>query len=202
MILLTGFNRFGGLGLNPSQLIVESIAARARERGLTDLIAEVLPTEYRWAGERMRELIWDFRPEGILAVGVAVGAPFLRLERVAFNLDDTAMPDNAGQTIQGQLIEAKGPAEYASSLPLAAMLEALDGIDVPALISDHAGAFLCNHVFYIARHQVEQLGIPSRCGFIHVPGISAGGGGDIESGLPLPVMIEGIERCLDILRGH
>ena len=50
MILLTGFNRFGGLGLNPSQLIVESIAARARERGLTDLIAEVLPTEYRRAG--------------------------------------------------------------------------------------------------------------------------------------------------------
>ena len=200
MILLTGFNCFGNLEVNPSELIVESIADRARKRGRTDLVTEVLPTEYQRAGDRVCELIREVRPEAILALGVAIGAPVLRLERVALNLDDTEAPDNAGKIIEGQLIDTGGPLAYWSSLPLTGMLEALDRLGVPAVISNHAGAFLCNHVFYIARHQVQQLGIPSRCGFIHVPGMSAGIAGDTDCGLPLNLMIEGIECCIDVLR--
>jgi len=202
MILLTGFNRFGGLEVNSSELIVEAIATRALESGRTDLVSEVLPTEYRRAGDRMRYLIQEYQPKVILALGVATGAPFLRLERVALNLNDAEMPDNAGEVISGQLIEAKGPAAYWSSLPLTAMLEALDGLDVPVVVSNHAGTFLCNHVFYIARHQVEQLGIPSRCGFIHVPGVSTGISEDTDDGLPLSLMIEGIECGLEVLRAE
>jgi len=138
MILLTGFNRFGGLEVNSSELIVEAIATRALESGRTDLVSEVLPTEYRRAGDRMRYLIQEYQPKVILALGVATGAPFLRLERVALNLNDAEMPDNAGEVISGQLIEAKGPAAYWSSLPLTAMLEALDGLDVPVVVSNHA----------------------------------------------------------------
>ena len=150
----------------------------------------------------MRYLIQEYQPKVILALGVATGAPFLRLERVALNLNDAEMPDNAGEVISGQLIEAKGPAAYWSSLPLTAMLEALDGLDVPVVVSNHAGTFLCNHVFYIARHQVEQLGIPSRCGFIHVPGVSTGISEDTDDGLPLSLMIEGIECGLEVLRAE
>jgi pyroglutamyl-peptidase len=82
------------------------------------------------------------------------------------------------------------------------MRESLDEIHVPTVVSNHAGAFLCNHVFYIAQHEVEQLGIPCQCGFIHVPGISSGSSGDTDCGLPLSLMIAGIERCLDVLRAH
>jgi pyroglutamyl-peptidase len=187
-------------GDNPSELIVESIAERTRESGRPDLVTEVLPTEYRRAGDRMRELIREFRPEAILALGVATGAPFLLLERVALNLDDCDEPDNSGEIIRGQLIEAQGPVAYGSSLPLTVMLGALERLGVPAVISNHAGTFLCNHVFYVARHQVEQLGIPCQCGFIHVPGMSTGSGGKTDCGLPLSLMIEGIECCLDVLR--
>lgn len=200
MILLTGFNRFGELEVNPSELIVESIAGRTRESGRTDLVTEVLPTEYRRAGDRMAELIREFRPEAILALGVATGAPFLLLERVALNLDDCEVPDNSGEIAEGRLIEAEGPAAYWSSLPLMDMLEALERLGVPAVISNHAGTFLCNHIFYVARHRVEQLGIPCRCGFIHVPGVSTGITDGTDCGLPIALMIEGIECCLDVLR--
>jgi pyroglutamyl-peptidase len=122
------------------------------------------------------------------------------LERVALNLNDSDVSDNAGEIIQGQLIEVEGPAAYWSSLPLTGMIEALERLGVPAVISNHAGTFLCNHVFYVARHEVEQVGIPCRCGFIHVPGVSTGIAGDIDSGLPLALMLEGIECCLDVLR--
>jgi pyroglutamyl-peptidase len=201
MILLTGFNRFADLEVNPSQLIVESIAVRSLESGGADLVTEVLPTEYRRAGDRMRELIREYRPGAILALGAGIGAPFLRLERVGLNLDDNDGADNAGQIIRGQLIEAEGPAAYWSTLPLAAMIEVLDRRGIPAVISNHAGAFLCNHIFYVARHQVERLGIASRCGFIHVPGVSAGMGDETDCGLPLELMMEGIECCIDLLRG-
>jgi len=196
MILVTGFNPFADLEVNSSQLIVESIAARSRENGRTDLVTEILPTEYRRAGARVRELIREHRPAAILAVGIAMGSLGIRLERVALNLDESDTPDNAGEIIGGQLIEPSGPAAYWSGLPLMRMLEALRRLGIPAGYSSHAGTFLCNHVFYIGRHEVEQLGIPTRCGFIHVPGIA----GADESGLPLGMMIEGIECCLDVLR--
>jgi pyroglutamyl-peptidase len=196
MVLLTGFNRFGNWEENPSELIVRAIASRARESGDADLVAEVLPTEYQRGADRMRESIRELRPEAILALGVAAGAPLIRLERTAVNLDDVDLPDNAGQVIRGQLIEPGGPASYQTSLPLAAMHKALQGIGIPTVISNDAGAFLCNHVFYIARHEVETLGLASRAGFIHVPGIA----GQPGAGLPLPFMIEAIETCLNLLR--
>ena len=127
-----------------------------------------------------------------------MGTPTLRLERVALNLDGSETPDNSGEIIQGRLIASQGPAAYWSRLPLTLMLDALEERGIPAAISNHAGAFLCNHVFYVARHQVDQMGLTSLCGFIHVPGMSAEVTGD--RGLPLTQIIEGIECCLDILR--
>lgn len=195
MILLTGFNRFAGLEVNPSELIVEAIAGR------TGVVSEVLPTEYRRAGDRVCELIGQLKPEAFVGLGVAMGAPALRLERVALNLDDSSEPDNAGEIARGRSIEAQGPAAYWSSLPLPRMFEVLEALGIPAVISNHAGTFLCNHVFYVARHQVEQLGIPCQCGFIHVPAISVEIAGDADGGMPLARMVEGIECCLDVLRG-
>lgn len=132
---------------------------------------------------------------------MAVGARTLRLERVALNLDDSSQPDNSGEIAEGRAIEAEGPIEYRSSLPLERMLDALEERGVPAVISNHAGTFLCNHVFYVARHQVEQLGIGSECGFIHVPAMSEHSAGRSDFGLPLALMVEGIECCLGVLRG-
>jgi pyroglutamyl-peptidase I len=146
----------------------------------------------------IRELIREYRPEAILALGVAMGTPRLQLERVALNLNDGG-PDNAGEIIRGQLIEPEGPVAYWSTLHLTPMIEALDRLSVPTVISNHTGTFLCNHVFYIARHQIAELWIPSRCGFIHVPGISTGAGDETDCGRPLDLMIAGIERCLEIL---
>lgn len=201
MILLTGFNRFADLDVNPSELIVESIARRTLETGRTGIVTEVLPTEYQSAGDRVRELIRELSPRAILGLGVAMGTRSLRLERVALNLDDCAAPDNSGRIVQGQLIDPLGPVAYWSTLPLARMLGALGSLGVPAVISNHAGAFLCNHLFYIARRQVEQSGLSCQCGFIHVPPLSAEIAGDRDSGLPLALMVQGIEGCLDVLRG-
>lgn len=201
MILLTGFNRFADLEANPSELIVEAIAGRSRAAGRADVVTEVLPTEYRRAGERIRELIRQLKPDAILGLGVAAGSRSFRLERIALNLDDSNEPDNAGEIALGRRIEAEGPAACSSNLPLTPMLDALERLGIPAVISNHAGAFVCNHVFYLARYHVEQSGIPCRCGFIHVPCASSQVTTPRDFSLPLALMADGIEACLNVLRG-
>jgi pyroglutamyl-peptidase len=94
------------------------------------------------------------------------------------------------------MIAADGPTAYTSTLPLEIMLSALADREVPVVISNHAGAYLCNHVFYVVRHFLEQSGRASPCGFIHVPAVS-----EEEPGLSLATMIDAIEGCLEIL-GH
>jgi pyroglutamyl-peptidase len=77
------------------------------------------------------------------------------------------------------------------------MRQALQGRDIPVKISNHAGTYICNHLFYAARHFLEQRATPIPCGFIHVPAISEG---DDTLGLPLAIMIEAVETCLTSLR--
>jgi pyroglutamyl-peptidase len=100
--------------------------------------------------------------------------------------------DNTGETRSGQMIVANGPAAYVSTLPLDVMSSTLAARDVPVVISNHAGAYLCNHVFYVVRYYLEQAGFNIPCGFIHVPDIS-------ETGVSLATMIDAIDGCLDIL---
>ena len=117
---------------------------------------------------------------------------------MALNLDDGGMPDNAGVSRTGQRIVPDGPLEYQSTLPLVQMREALRQRGIPAVISNHAGTYVCNHVFYLARHEVERLGIGSLCGFIHIPQMSENRGALPMFGLALDVMMEAVECCLKV----
>ena len=196
--LLTGFGPFGNVTDNPSQLIVENLAERAREGQWPDLVADVLPTEFAGAGNRIAQLIREHRPERVICLGVAKGTGSIRLERVALNLDDTSVPDNAGVYLEGKKIVPDGPLAYWSTLPIEDMCGELQGRGIPANISNHAGTYVCNHVFYVARHEIELLGSSAPCGFIHLPDVARPSGRrERESvGLSLNVMQAAVELCL------
>jgi pyroglutamyl-peptidase len=162
---VTGFNAFGDLENNPSRVVAETLAART----LPGLVVEVLPTEYDRAGARIRRLIAELRPARILCLGVNMRIGAVNLERVALNVDDAALADNAGVLRSGVPILRRGPLAYLSTLPLEGMLGELRGKGIPSAISNHAGTFVCNHVFYLARHTVASLGLRSECGFVHLP---------------------------------
>ena len=131
---------------------------------------------------------------------MGVGLAEIHLERVAVNFDDADIPDNAGVSRTGQRIVPDGPPSYQSTLPLVRMREALIQRGIPAIISDDAGSYVCNHVFYLARHELERLGIGSLCGFVHVPQMSENTrvGARPMHGLTLDVMIEAVECCLKV----
>ncbi|MBE2271349.1 MAG: pyrrolidone-carboxylate peptidase [Anaerolinea sp.] len=192
-MLITGFNPFGKVEVNPSQLIVQRLA-----ESRPDLLTLVLPTEYHAAADKICAALNVWRPDAVISLGVAQNRAVIGLERIAVNVDDASIPDNGDVLKTGDLIEAEGPIAYWSTLPLTAMLAALLERGIPAAISNHAGTFVCNHVFYTARHWVEQRGLNIPCGFIHVPGLSKTEG-DVTTGMPLEQMVEAVEICLELL---
>jgi pyroglutamyl-peptidase len=160
MILVTGFEPFGGLARNPTGELARAVARGGAVEGA------VLPVDYAKVPARIAELLarpWD----AVLLLGLAVGRQELSLERVAINFRDPVRPDNAGAVPEASEVVPGGPAAYFSTLPLAALQGALAREGLPVEYSLTAGAYLCNAAFYLARHALE--GRPVPCGFVHLP---------------------------------
>jgi pyroglutamyl-peptidase len=194
-VLLTGFEPFGSHATNPSQEIVAMLAARApRTTGRrVELQTTILQTEYDRAARRLGSLIDELRPDAVVSLGVDSRAEGICLERIALNLDDKDLADNAGEVRLARPIVPGGPMVYVSTLPLDAMLKVLRQADFPATISNHAGTYVCNHVFYTARHLLEQSRRQIPCGFIHVPVV------DAAKSLSVARLADGIELVLESL---
>jgi pyroglutamyl-peptidase len=192
-ILLTGFTPFPGVDLNPTALLVQDFAAQPPP-GLR-LSAEVLPTAFALAGQRIRQLIAQTQPDAVLMLGVAATRDSINLERVTYNWDEAAKPDIDGMVRAGQVIRADGPLHYESSLPLTAMYAALDSAGLPVTYSDDPGRYVCNHVFYQAADVLAATGIP--CGFIHVPGLRTA---PESLSMDYADLREAIILCLNVLR--
>lgn len=198
-ILLTGFEPFGPHDSNPSERIVQKLREEAHSRPSIHLFPAVLPTQYAAAGTQIRRWIRRLRPAAVVCLGLAASRDTISLERAALNLDDDLLPDTAGEVRRGRRILPNGPAAYWSTLPLERMRQALERLGIPSSLSNHAGTYVCNHVFYVARHEIEKIGSPARCGLIHVPGLRRRGNAGARRGMSLRRMVEAVECCLEVL---
>lgn len=206
-VLLTGFEPFGGEKVNPSWLAVHRLHGRtvAGHR----IVAHRLPTAYGESLQKLRRLLQRIRPALVICVGQAGGRAEVTPERVAINVDDSRLPDNAGRKPVDAAIVPGGPAAYWSTLPVKAIVRALRRRGVPASVSSTAGTFVCNHVFYGLMHELAANGNAVRGGFVHVPllprqaarqggrpGVPAAGareaGKPAPPSLPLAVMVRAL----------
>ncbi|WP_426302897.1 pyroglutamyl-peptidase I [Arthrobacter sp. R-11] len=188
MILLSGFEPFGGDRTNPSWGAVRIARDILRGEGL-DAEAVELPCVF---GESVRVLhreIARMRPVLVISAGLAGGRERLSLERVAINCDDARIPDNAGNRPVDEEVVPGGPAAYFSTLPVKAALRALQIAGLRAEVSQTAGTYVCNHVFYGLMDYLAAESPGTRGGFIHVPRESQPG---TPGGMPLHDMGEGI----------
>jgi pyroglutamyl-peptidase len=197
-ILLTGFNTFKGVRVNPSEQVVRALTGWHGGAGRVNLVAAVLPTEYAAATRKLRRLIQQKRPDAVLCLGVAPRRDTISIERIALNLDDDATPDNARTVRRGTGIVRGGPDIYWSTLPLKTLANALRRRRIQVSISNHAGSFLCNHAFYVARHETAQFHRTVPCGFIHLPGCSRSS----RHSPPIERMIHAVRCCLEVLSKH
>lgn len=167
-ILLTGFEPFGGSHINPS---IEACKPYNDKiiNGLKIKVAEI-PLRYDEVRLSLIKAIEETNPSAIICTGQS-GASTINLERVAINVADARIPYNCGTQPVDKTIQEAGPAAYFSKLPLRKLLAALTEAKIPTAISNSAGTFGCNHIFYELMYyiSVNQLDIPA--GFIHVPSL-------------------------------
>jgi pyroglutamyl-peptidase len=167
MILLTGFEPFGTYKDNPSAEVAEAL--HGHTVGADTVRSAVLPVHHARAAALVAELVRASTPRAIVHLGLAGGRARIALERVAVNVMDFEIADNAGYRATGEACVPDGPAAYLSTLPLEAMLEALTAAGVPAYLSSTAGTYLCNQTFYTTRHRLASHGPDIPAGFIHLP---------------------------------
>lgn len=159
-VLLTGFEPFGNATSNPSGEIIKQISG-------DNIITAILPVAYAKSAERLLSLIDQHMPDVVICLGQAEGRTAITPERVAINLDDARLADNEGVLRNDQKILKDGPDAYFSTLPINEIVAAINAQGIPAAVSLSAGAFLCNHVFYVAQNKF--VGSNIRSGFVHVP---------------------------------
>lgn len=165
-LLVTGFEPFGGRSINPSQQA--ALALADRDLGV-ELHTAILPVDWQRAPGALLSAIDEAQPDAVICLGEAAGRARLSIERVAINLLDFRIADNAGQQIVDQPVIDGGPDAYFATLPVRAMFDAAHTAGVPTELSLSAGAFLCNQITYALLHHcaVERRSI--RAGFIHLP---------------------------------
>lgn len=165
-VLLTGFEPFNKEPINPAWEAVRALDGWGE--GGFRVVARQLPCVFGDAITAMRTLIDELQPSLVIAVGQAGGRVDLSVERVAINVDDAPIKDNADKQLVDQPIVRGGPAAYFATLPIKAIVAALRAAGLPASVSQTAGTFVCNHVFYGLMHALAGRN-DVKAGFIHIP---------------------------------
>jgi pyroglutamyl-peptidase len=195
-ILLTGFEPFDGEAINASW---EAVCALDGWRfGAAQVHAQRICCVFGQALHELDAAIDAIRPELVIAVGQAGGRSEITPERIAINIDDGRICDNAGCQPIDQPVIAGAPAAYFSTLPIKAIVQALRAANIPAAVSNSAGTFVCNHLFYGLMHRLaREPGV--RGGFIHFPWLpeQTVALADAHS-LPLETMVEALRIALRV----
>lgn len=186
-LLITGFDPFGGASINPAWAAVAQLPDCIGNYMLCKLN---IPTVFGLAGETVLRKCAEFHPDVVLCIGQAGGREAVTPERIAVNIRDARIPDNAGNQPQGEFVAEDGPAAYFSTLPVASMAQAIRDAGLPATVSNSAGAFVCNDVLYTLLQHFA--GTHVRVGFIHVPYLPEQG----NPSLPLADTVKALEASI------
>ena len=193
-VLLTGFEPFSGAKVNPSGEIVRGLHGRVIAGHRVEGV--VLPCVFGASVRELRKALRRARPALVIALGQAGGREGVTPERVAINVDDARIADNAGRRPVDRPVVRGGPAAYWSTLPVKAIVAALRRRRIPASISQTAGTFVCNHVFYGLMHALRRQ--PRvRGGFIHVPFLPEQAGRK-QPGLPLATLTMAVATAVAV----
>ncbi|WP_018659641.1 pyroglutamyl-peptidase I [Allofustis seminis] len=197
-ILVTAFDPFGNDQVNPA---LEAVKQLPQEIAGAQIITLEVPTIFNTSAAVVKEAVDNYRPDVLVNIGQAGGRAGITPERVAINIDDAAICDNAGQQPIDQIIQPDGAAAYFSTLPIKAIVAALKAADIPATVSNTAGTFVCNHLMYqnlyLAQHEYPQM----KAGFIHIPYMDEqlGTHQQQKPSLPLATLVKGLCIALEAI---
>ena len=165
-VLVTGFEPFGGETVNPAQQIVERLPQQVAG---AQVVRRIVPCVFGRSIEAVRQAEEQERPDVVICIGQSGGRDAICPERVAINISDARIPDNAGNQPIDEPIFADGQNAYFSTLPIKAIAAAVRQAGIPCQVSNTAGTYVCNHLMYGLLYHIQRSFPGVRGGFIHVP---------------------------------
>ena len=165
-ILVTGFQPFGGESMNPAWEAVSRLPDTIGDATVTKV---EVPVVFGRGPEAVERAVEEVEPDLVLCVGQAGGRAKITPEFVGINYADARIPDNDGCQPVAERIVDGGPDAYFATLPVKAMVQAMQEAGVPAEVSYTAGTYVCNDVMYSLLHTLATRHPGVRGGFLHVP---------------------------------
>ena len=198
-ILVTAFEPFDKEPINPTMMMLERLSS---DFGGHEIIKQVLPTTFGESAEIALARIAEFEPDAVLCLGQAGGRAAMTLERVAINVNDATIPDNAGAQPVDEPVVPDGPVAYFSTLPNKAIVSAMREAGIPAAISNSAGTYVCNQILYAVLHFIAENSLPAKAGFMHAPylPVQVAGKPNMPS-MNLDDMVRALEIAIRVISG-
>ncbi len=166
-VLITGFEPFKKEKVNPSWEVCKRLSEEEIE-GI-HIAVRKLPVVFDEARKKAAAYFDEVNPDVVLHLGEAGGRTHISVERIAVNRDDAEIKDNKGLKREDSPIEPEGGDGYFTTIPVVKVVEALKKAGIPAVVSNSAGTYLCNHVLYGTLHHVKRKNLSTKVGFIHLP---------------------------------
>lgn len=190
-VLVTGFKPYRNITVNTSA----EVATALDKSGIdgVEIHTAVLPVSFTKAAGKIVSLLDEIKPGVLVMLGIASRTTSLRIEKAALNVYDKSKR-------QIDLpIDPEGPAAYLTPWPVAKLLKTLKRADIPACRSCHAGAYVCNYIFYTAARHIEGYQLGTRYGFVHLPclpGEAARLGPETHASMSLKTATEGVKLII------
>ena len=163
MILVTGFEAFGGERLNPTQILLERLPGSI---GGCEIRTKLLPVEFMRAREQAFLEYDRLLPDAVIMLGQAGGRSAVTPESTGKNIMDASIPDNAGYMPKNVPVTENGAETLRSTLDIEKIISAVSACGIPCEQSDDAGKYVCNCLLYGMLDHNRGI-VPT--GFIHVP---------------------------------
>ena len=187
VLLITGFDPFGGDSINPSWEAVKKLPDRIGNWKLCKL---EIPTVFGLAAQTVLEKAQEVNPAAILCLGVAAGRSAVTPERIGINVRSARIPDNRGNQPKEEPVIPGGEDGLFSTMHVSAMAAAIEAMGLPGAVSNTAGTFVCNDILYTLLHHYQGTGV--KVGFLHVPQLPEQG----EPSLPLEDTVRAITAAI------
>ncbi|KLU53065.1 peptidase C15 [Paenibacillus sp. VT-400] len=169
-ILISGFEPFGGDAVNPTGALMEALANEVIEGA--ELKTVLLPVNFDECADLLIAEMEAYRPDVVIACGLAKGRTSITPERIAVNVKDIppgSYADNQGQRPVDEPIVDGSPDGLFATLPIRAMVKDMSAAGIPATVSNTAGTYICNNTMYRVLDHIRIGHLPIRAGFVHFP---------------------------------
>lgn len=161
-ILISAFEPFGA---EPSNSSLDTLSALPSHIAGVEIVKKVLPVEFKRAPMLLKQAVEELAPDALISLGQAGGRAEVSLERSAVNFAKAKNADNADFRPEGLLIIPEAPDLYFSPLPVDALADVVRSGGVACKVSDSAGLYVCNALFFSMLHYFRSLPV----GFVHLP---------------------------------